>query len=179
MKIILGSASERKVEIAAQVAKQLFGVDEAEVVGLAVASGVPDTPYDRQTFDGARNRAISARDHDPEAEYWVGLESGLVERYGHFYEESWAAVINKEGREYYGYSSGLKVPDYILKRMKESELEHCEVMDLLEQEFAITTPNETWGNYSGGAIARSVSLEEALRNAWIQSLDLENSFYRK
>lgn len=44
------------------------------------------------------------------------LESGLVERFGQIYEEAWACVISSEMNEYFGYSSGLKVPDSIIKK---------------------------------------------------------------
>jgi len=57
-------------------------------------------------------------------------------------------------------------------------MEHSEVMTLIEEEYG-KLPNDTWGTYSGGLILREVSLEEALRNAVIQIVAPEQSFYRK
>ena len=101
-----------------------------------------------------------------------------MERYGHIYEEAWCVIVTKDGEEFYGYSSGLKVPDFILQRMDEQNLPHSEVMVLLEEEFRLPD-SETWGNYSGGMIAREVSLAEALRNALIQVVAPDCSLYRK
>lgn len=101
-----------------------------------------------------------------------------MERYGHIYEEAWSCLVTKDGKEFFGYSSGLKVPDYILKKMNDLKIEHCMVMEMIEKEFS-NLPNDTWGTYSGGLVIRKVSFEEAIRNALIQTLPHEKSFYHK
>lgn len=178
MKFIIGSASQRKIDVAEKVIKQLFGEKDIQIEGYAAASLMPDTPYDKQTFDGARNRALDSKKHIIDGDYYIGLESGLIERYGHIYEEAWAVVITSKNEEYFGYSSGLKVPDYILRKMDELKIEHCDVMEIIEKEFG-TLPNDTWNTYSGGMIIRAVSLEESLRNALMQIVAPDNSFYKK
>lgn len=178
MKFIIGSNSERKIRIAGEVIREFFNIQGPVVIeGYEAMSGVPETPYDRQTFDGARNRAQRSKEHSPEADYCIGLESGLVERYGHIYEEAWSAVVSLDGKEFFGYSSGLKVPDYVLRKMDELHMEHCNVMTLLEKEHG-TLPNDTWGSYSGNVLIREISLEEALRNALVQVVAPSNSFYK-
>lgn len=176
MKIVVGSNSQRKIDTVKKVFEHFFKNGEFEVVSHSSKSGVPETPYDKQTFDGARSRAMDAKNNGVVADFYVGLESGLVERYGHIYEEAWSCAITNKGKEYFGYSSGLKVPDYILKRMDELKLEHCMAMEIIEKEFG-HLPNDTWGTYSGGIIIREVSLEESIRNALIQSLSHKKSFY--
>lgn len=178
MKFIIGSASERKIKIAEEIIQELFKGEEIIVEGYSANSGMPETPYDRQTFDGARNRALDSQSHVDGANYYIGLESGLVERYGHMYEEAWAAVINSDNKEFFGYSSGLKVPDYVLRKMTELKMEHCDAMTIIEDEHG-KLPNDTWGTYSGGLIARAVSLKESLRNALIQVVASGESFYNK
>lgn len=177
MKIITGSGSKRKIDIVEKVARQILENQIFEVSGYAAKSGVPETPYDKETFDGARNRAIDSRDNVSGADYYIGLESGLIERYGHIFEEAWCVVL-VGNKEYYGYSSGLKVPDFILEKMEQLGKPHSEVMGLIEEEFT-KTPSDTWGTYSGGLIAREVSLEEAVRNALLQLVETEDSLYQK
>lgn len=178
MLIIIGSNSDRKIKVARKILNELASAGEIEVKGHPALSGVPETPYDKQTFDGAKNRAIHSRENVPGGDYYIGIESGLIERYGHTFEEAWVAVISNDGKEYFGYSSGLKVPDLILKRMDTLNLEHCDVMTQVEEEFG-KLPNDTWGTYSGGAISREVSLGEALRNAFIQIIAPDASLYKK
>jgi inosine/xanthosine triphosphatase len=178
MKFVIGSESKRKIDIADKVIKQYFARDEVGIRSFGAKSQMPDTPWDRQTFGGARNRALDSKSKIAEGDYYIGLESGLIERYGHIYEEAWAVIITKDGKEYNGYSSGLKVPDFILKKMDEMKMEHSDVMTVIEEEYGYM-PNDTWGTYSGNTIQREVSLEEALRNALIQIICPETGFYKK
>jgi non-canonical (house-cleaning) NTP pyrophosphatase len=179
MKFIIGSMSARKIKIAEKIIRQFF-IDQKDIYieGFGAKSQMPDTPWDKQTFDGAKNRAIDSKFNIKDGDYYIGLESGLVERYGHIYEEAWVVVITSDNKEYNGYSSGLKVPDFILKRMDELKMEHSDVMTIIEKEYG-KLPNDTWGTYSGGTLLREVGLEEALRNAFIQITAPEVSFYKK
>lgn len=176
MKILVGSTSDRKIEVVEKVFAS-FVKGTFEVSGHNAVSGVPETPYNQETYDGSRNRAVDCRASHI-ADYFVGLESGLAERYGQLYEEAWATVITKEGKEFFGYSSGLKIPEMVTRKMRELKLEHCDVMTLVEREFG-NLPNDTWGTYSGGSLTREVSLEEALRNAMMQILPGDGALYLK
>lgn len=178
MKFIIGSSSRRKIEIADKVINQFFAKENISLVDFNAESQMPDTPWDKQTFDGARNRALDAKANNPDCDFYIGLESGLIERYGHIYEEAWVVIIDSSGKEYNGYSSGLKVPDFILKKMDELKMEHSDVMAIIEKDYG-ELPDDTWGTYSGGTILRAVSLEEALRNAFIQITAPEVGFYKK
>lgn len=183
MKIVLvvGATNPIKIEAVRQAVMSLLkphGEVDLEVVGFATNSKVPDTPYGEQIFEGARNRAEGCRVAVGEATYYVGLESGLANRYGYVFEEVWCYMIHSSGKAFVGYSSGLKVPDSVLLRMEQLKLEHCEVMDLLERERGLPI-SDTWSNYSGGLISRRVSFEEAVRNAFIQTLHVAGSLYRE
>lgn len=144
MKYVIGSASKRKIDSAARVIEQFNTEGEVTVTGYAAKSNVPETPYDKETFDGARNRALDTRTNVSDADFYIGLESGLIERYGHLFEEAWCVLLVGD-KEYYGYSSGLKVPDYILEKMNTLGLPHYSVMEMIEKEFT-KTPSDTWGD---------------------------------
>ncbi len=102
----------------------------------------------------------------------------LVTRYGDTFEESWACVIVKT-KVFYGYSSGLLIPKYVLNRMKQDALEHGPAMNTIRTELNQHDDRDTWGTYSAKLITRDVSLAEALRNALIQVFAPEESLYRK
>lgn len=173
MHILIGSTSDRKIDVVKKVFQQYHDT-EITIEGLKAPSGVSDTPYDKETYTGAQNRANYCKENG-EADIYVGLESGLVERYGHLYEEAWAVILI-EDKEFAGYSSGLKVPDIVTQRMKAQNKEHYEVMMGIEDEMGYTK-SETWGMYSGGQISREISLEESVRNAVIQMLPHEKSLF--
>ncbi len=178
MRVCLGSTNRLKGNVCERVFRRYFG---AAVVDRAAArSGVPETPYGPETLAGARNRArgcVPGSGHD----YYVGLESGLVERYGGLYEEAWACVLAPgpagRDREVLGYSSGLPVPAYVRGRMARSGRPHYLEMEQIERERGLDP--DTWSVYTGGGLARAVSLEEALRNAVVQLLPHPDSLYRR
>jgi inosine/xanthosine triphosphatase len=71
-----------------------LGVDDVECRALEVDSGVPAQPVgDGETLTGARNRAEAARSIVPEADLYVGIEGGVIERDGTLEALAWAVVI--------------------------------------------------------------------------------------
>lgn len=174
MNIILGSQSERKIKIANKVFKTFIN-EEFFIKGYPSQSKVSETPWGKETYFGAINRAIDAKENT-EGDYFVGIESGLVERFGSIYEEAWCCIIGKEGNKFFGYSSGLKVPDLVINKMDELGLEHYKVMEFIEKENGLKD-SDTWGNYSGQQLTRDVSLEESIRNTLCQIFTNEHSLF--
>jgi non-canonical (house-cleaning) NTP pyrophosphatase len=166
MRVIVGSESPRKIDAVTCALRSLSR--EAVVSGAPIASGVPETPWDGEIPAGARNRAVAARAARPEADLWIGLETGLVHRHDAVYEETWCCALTAEGRECLAYSSGLRVPAFVLARMEALGLSHCDAMTVIERELGL--PNDTWGSYTGGVLRRETALAEAARNALAQAL---------
>lgn len=121
MNIVVGTKNKSKIATVSRVMTEFFPQAELIVTGIDVPSGVPDTPRDEETKQGAYNRAQTIYKHQPG--YAIGIESGLVKRYGIWFEEAWACII-VDDTPYYGYSSGLTIPTYVLKIMNENDLEH-------------------------------------------------------
>jgi non-canonical (house-cleaning) NTP pyrophosphatase len=176
MIIAIGTKSQRKISVIEKVLKE-FVPQEFQIETFAADSGVGSTPWDQETKDGALNRALNTQKHI-QADYYLGLESGLVERYGEVFEEAWACVISDD-KKYFGYSSGLKVPQYIMSRMQHDKKEHWQVMDDLNQEKGVDDDGDTWGSYSQNMIIRDISLSEAVRNALVQIFAPQESYYHK
>ena len=176
MKIIVGTKNQKKIAVVRSVFQELLVVIDIEVEGHNADSKVPEAPHDKETFEGALNRALDCQSRG-KADYYVGLESGLLERYGNYFEEAWAAVISADGARQLGYSSGLMLPAVVAERMRKGE-KHNEIMAYYDKKLSAPDDNrDTWSRYTGGAISRQVSLEEALRNALIQSADSDKSLY--
>jgi non-canonical (house-cleaning) NTP pyrophosphatase len=173
MNIHIGSTSEHKQNAVEVVLSEILK-EKVHIQTYDVASGVPDTPWNKETFQGAKNRARGIKNINEGI--CIGLESGLVKRYGNIYEESWACVI-KDGVEFYGYSSGLRLPDYVVKRMKDDKLDHGPLMRVIRKEVGSRNDKDTWGLYSNYMLLRQTSLEEALRNALIQVFAPEGNLY--
>lgn len=177
MKIIIGTKNQKKVDILLSVFRTILHVEDIEIIKHDAASGVPEAPHNEETYQGALNRATACRNIDS-ADYYVGIESGLVERYGNMFEEAWAVIIASNDDHYIGYSSGLLLPNVVQKRMKNGD-KHNEIMAHFDTLFNLPDDNrDTWSRYTGGAMSRQVSLEEAIRNALIQTVETERNLYK-
>ena len=92
--LVVASRNPVKLAAAEQGFRRLFAGVEVTVEGVSVPSGVADQPRtDVETLTGAENRARSARQQVPSADFWVGLEGGLEERDGGFHAFAWVVAL--------------------------------------------------------------------------------------
>jgi inosine/xanthosine triphosphatase len=177
MKIIVGTKNQKKIDVVVSVFKEVLGIDNLEIVAHNAESKVPEAPHGHETYDGALNRAMECYTIGS-ADYYIGIESGLVKRYGNLFEEAWAVIILKDGTNLVGYSSGLLLPLVVTNRMKNGE-KHNDIMSDFDKIFNLPDDNrDTWSRYTGGNISRQTSLQESLRNALIQTVTSERNLYR-
>jgi inosine/xanthosine triphosphatase len=99
MKIVVASTNPAKLEAARRAFAAVLSAEEHEISGLAVDSGVKEQPdSDGETRQGAINRAAAARDAQPRADFWVGLEGGLERLEDRWLASAWMAVFDARGR---------------------------------------------------------------------------------
>lgn len=97
--IIVASKNPVKIDAALQGFQEMFPEEEFSIEGVDVESGVADQPMtDKETLQGAQNRAENAQKEMPGADFWVGLEGGVD-----FYNEkmaasAWMYVLSREGK---------------------------------------------------------------------------------
>lgn len=95
MRVAVGSTNPVKIEAARAVFAALD--PDVEVVGRAVASGVPEQPWGgEQTRTGAINRARAAL--SPDVDFGVGFEGGVDDTELGVMTCAWAAVVDHTGR---------------------------------------------------------------------------------
>lgn len=164
-RVAVGSENPVKAGATKRVADELFG--EAEVVAVAVDSGVPDQPRGRaETVTGAENRAARALEADPEAAYGVGIEGGVAtldERPG-LYLVMWAAVSDGDRLER-GGGPALRLPDDVAERVRAGE----ELGPVLDDRLGTEGLSERAGAagvFTGGAIDRESALVHAVAGAF-------------
>jgi inosine/xanthosine triphosphatase len=165
-RVAVGSENPVKVGATEQVAGELFE-DGAEVVAVAVDSGVPEQPRGRaETVTGAENRAARALEADPGADYGVGIEGGvadLAERPG-LYVIMWAAVSDGDALER-GGGPALRLPDAVAERVRSGEELGPVLDDRLDTE-GLKERAGAAGVFTGGAIDRESALVHAVAGAF-------------
>lgn len=133
MKILIGTKNPGKI----QGAKEAFGnyFKEFEISGIPVSSNVGDEPVNNEIYEGARNRVNNlmsyAEENNIEAEYFLGVESGITNLLGKWIIISIAVIKDKNGYESWGTSPAFPVPDKYVDEIISTDL--GKVMDKIFQ----------------------------------------------
>lgn len=110
MNVIISSRNPVKIQAVEAAVMQLFPDEHHAFEGISVPSGVSDQPMtDEETLQGAHNRAINAKSHQPAADLWVGIEGGIEEKEGGFMAFAWI-VVEGNGQKGIGKSAGFMLP---------------------------------------------------------------------
>lgn len=94
--IIVASKNPVKVNSALKGFQEMFSESEFVVEGISISSGVNDQPMgNKETFQGALNRAKGAKSERPSADFWVGIEGGNIQHGREMEAMAWVVVLSK------------------------------------------------------------------------------------
>lgn len=168
-KVILGSESELKLRA---VTRALNGLGvHSETIGYKTGSGVSVQPQGmREIFRGATNRAMMVRGAYPDADLWIGIESGIVCEFACWYDLAGVVVVGPGGKSTSSCSAHFPIPSWMVARalLKETDLGNV-VKDLVgggEKDPMV------W--LSNSAIFREHLIDQAVRCALMEILYPEN-----
>lgn len=129
MKVAIGSENPVKIAAVKQAFKKVWPNKKFSFVGIKVDSGVSYQPMsDLETIKGARNRAKRAI-KSLKADFGVGLEGGIQEIGGKWFDCGWIVVIDKKGNQGIGSSIRMHVPERMMKLVKKG-MEIGEIDDI-------------------------------------------------
>src|SRR6266498_1519892 len=154
----------------ARIAKIDAAWRDASVVARSVKTNAPAMPLtDWELMSGARQRALAVRqiliDQKLDADLYVGLEGGFhsisVDGQWHTFLRGWAFVTDG-GRECFGMSPSIEVPDAIVKDVIQGKRELGIVIDDFAGIRDVRSKQGAWGVLSRDLLTRSMSFEAAL-----------------
>ena len=112
MKILIGTKNPGKIKGAKEAFDMFF--ENVEIEGIVVSSNVSEQPLNDEIYLGAKNRVDNlikyAENNNIEAEYFLGIESGITNLLGQWIIINIAIIKDKDGYESFGTSSGFPVP---------------------------------------------------------------------
>ena len=129
MKILIATQNKGKVEGVKRAFEKFF--ENVEIVGISASSDVPEQPVNEETWQGAKNRVKNlrqyAKENQIESEFFVSIESGMMNSLGSWMIVNIAVVEDKTGIESVSCSPGFPVPERLVEKIKEIGL--GQVMD--------------------------------------------------
>jgi inosine/xanthosine triphosphatase len=129
VKVIVASKNPVKIGAASEAFAVVFPEASIDVSGVEVDSGVGDQPdTDAKTREGARARALSAHDAEPDADFWVGLEGGVEVLDGQLMAFAWMAIKGRKSDISEARSATLPLPPAV-KELVDAGVELGEAND--------------------------------------------------
>ncbi len=119
MKVLVGSQNPVKIEATKEVFRKYF--DQTNIIGINVPSEVSAQPVDEEMFEGAKNRALQLKKISEkknfEADFFIGIEGGIIKLYSRWFASGVACLIDNQGRFCYGLSPCFELPGYIVDKL--------------------------------------------------------------
>ena len=129
MNVVVASMNPVKIGAAREAFASVFPAESIDVTGIDVDSGVGDQPdSDAKTREGARARALRARDAAPDADFWVGLEGGVDVFDDQLMAFAWMAIKGRKGDISEARSATLPLPPAV-KALVDAGMELGEAND--------------------------------------------------
>lgn len=121
MKVLVASKNASKID-GTKVAFEKF-FDDVNVVGVSVESEVSEQPFDKETLIGAKNRIKNLKKYcktnNLQADYFVAIESGIINIYDEYFLIDFVVIENNLGQEGIGTSCAFPIPKRLIKDIKE------------------------------------------------------------
>lgn len=165
MKVAVGSKNPVKIQAVREAFEKVFPAETWEVIGVNVASGVPDQPMsDKESILGARNRAKRSLEAT-DADYGVGLEGGLQEVNNRWYDCGWTVITNKKGEQGIGSTLRMETPPKMMELINQG-IELGTVNDMV---FKVKNSKHDTGHF-GLMTNNAVTRLEGYRDGVISAL---------
>lgn len=171
MKILVGSKNPVKIASVEEAFSKYF--DKIIVEGINVDSGVSIQPVNDETYIGAKNRALNLFELNTEkkleADFFVGIEGGIVKQYNRWFAFGCMCIIDKEKNSGFGNSPHFELPETIVKKLL-SGIELGDVMDEIMKEQNTKQRGGAIGFFTNGVMSRKELYVEGLKVALIPFL---------
>ncbi|HSX47192.1 MAG TPA: inosine/xanthosine triphosphatase [Patescibacteria group bacterium] len=166
MLVVLGSLNNPKLISVKKAFSKSFHEDLIKFKSISVNNGVSDHPVNgSESIQGAINRAKSARKQVPKADYYVGIEGGLLNIDNRYWEFGWVAIIDKIGEINTGLSAGIELKGKLLQDV----LNGIELSQAINKHFGLKELGKAKGFY-GLATDDLITRVDAYENAIIFAL---------
>tara|TARA_Y100000310_G_scaffold57777_1_gene52984 strand:+ start:336 stop:881 length:546 start_codon:yes stop_codon:yes gene_type:complete len=173
MRINVGSRNPTKLEAVTEVFQEYDFLKEADIRGIDLDSFVSDQPFSfEETLQGAFNRAKNCFGN---ADYSIGLESGILHQTRGGLLDGTICVIYNEEHYVTGVSSCFPVPGVIAERLLDGQnMSQATLAAGLTKSEAIGSEEGLIGILSKGHVTRKEYTKTAIRNALfgLQNLEL-------
>ncbi len=162
MKVVVGSNNLPKRNAVENSFKAAFPDEDIIIGTVSTDSGVSSHPTSAgESITGALTRVARAKELITDADFYVGIEGGLLRVSGRAWEIGWVAISNSDGKIATGLSSGIELQGSILKAITDG----VELNKVLENDFGIQSAGNNNGFYglaTNDLVTRQAAYEQGV-----------------
>ena len=170
LKIIVASKNPVKINAVKEGFQSFF--PNIHVEGISTESGVADQPMsDKETLEGARNRAVNVKERIHDADFWVGIEGGVERDEKGLTAFAWIVVFDRND---YGEArtTTFRLPDQVT-RLIDQGYELGTANDKIFREHNSKQNSGAVGLLTANKITRTQLYKQAVQLALIPFLNKE------
>ncbi len=168
MEIIIGSTNTPKKDAVLTSFTQAYPNTDIIIECVKTKSGVSAHPLNAgEAMKGAMNRIADAQYQKPGADYYVGIEGGLLQVEERAYEIGWIVIANTVGKVATALSAGIEIKGEILRNI----LNGTELSEVLDNMYGVGKIGDTNGFYglaTDDLVTRTQAYEQGLHFAIAQ-----------
>ncbi len=160
--IVVASRNPVKIDAVSQAFSSQFPSAGLELIPVDIESGVSEQPdSDQETRRGSRNRVEQAWRAHPDADFWVGLEGGVVTVDDQLMAFAWMAIRGRNGKIGEARTGTLPLPPAV-QELVASGVELGEANDRVFSTINSKQRGGAFGLLTGGLYTREDVYRQAL-----------------
>jgi inosine/xanthosine triphosphatase len=144
IQIVAGTTNPAKIKAVSIAFSKLYPDRHHDIIPTKVDSGVSAQPMSSQeSITGATNRAARALKQVGSATYGVGLEGGLEEINGEWFDCGWCVIVDRHGIQGVASSARIITPPAIMKLIEQGQ----ELGDAIDNVFNRENSKQAEGHF--------------------------------
>lgn len=173
IKIAVGTTNPAKITAINLAFSKLYSNKSTNIVPVEVESGVSAQPMSPlESITGATNRAIRALKQVDTATYGIGLEGGLEEINGEWFDCGWCVIVDRNNIRGIASSARIITPRSVMNLIKQGK-ELGEAIDVIFNRVNSKQAEGHFGLMTNNAITRSDGYMQAVCLAFTRFLHPE------
>jgi inosine/xanthosine triphosphatase len=175
--VFVNSENPAKIEATREAFLKYF--EDVEVKGIKIDSGISNQPIGYETFEGAEKRAMNLKrfceENNLKADFFVGIEGGIININSKWFGFGTMCIISKEG--YIGFSTSplFQLPKIVIEELLKGK-ELGEVIDEIAKDKNTKQKYGAVGFFTKGRMNRKDLYVSGLTVALIPFLNKEFEF---
>lgn len=165
MKVAIATGSQEKIAGVKDAFLRFFQINESEmeIYSMPIESGVPEQPFNDETYQGALNRVNGIQNLLEGMDFYVSCEAGIEYSFYQYFNVQVVCIFDSKSQEYFwGKSAGWVIHTEAIEEIRQSNL------DIYLRGKGITCIEELLGQNNSRRAAVAQAAEFALASGRLQ-----------